>query len=90
MAELKCKGSVCKAQLSHHLQRKTDLQNNPTSRLQNKSGKFTHQIWQRAHAFKNYFYVDFPGGTVDKNLPASAGDTGSVPGRGRFHVPRSN
>ena len=26
----------------------------------------------------------FPGGAVDKNLPANAGDTGSVPGPGRF------
>ena len=26
---------------------------------------------------------DFPGGTVDKNLPANAGDTGSTPGLGR-------
>ena len=33
---------------------------------------------------------DFPGGTVDKNLPANAGDTGSIPGKGRFHLPRSN
>ena len=31
--------------------------------------------------------VDFPGGTVDKNLPANAGDTGSTPGPGRFHLP---
>ena len=29
-------------------------------------------------------------GAVDKNLPASAGDTGSIPGPGRFHVPWSN
>ena len=31
--------------------------------------------------------MDFPGGTVVKNLPANAGDTrdmGSVPGSGRF------
>ena len=28
---------------------------------------------------------DFPGGPVDKNLPAKAGDTGSIPGLGRFH-----
>ena len=28
---------------------------------------------------------DFPGGTVDKNPPANAGDTGSIPGLGRFH-----
>ena len=27
-----------------------------------------------------------PGGPVDKNLPASAGDTGSGPGLGRSHM----
>ena len=32
----------------------------------------------------------FPGGTVVKNPPANAGDTGSNPGPGRSHVPRSN
>ena len=33
---------------------------------------------------------DFPGGTVVKNLPASAWDMGSSPGPGRFHMPWSN
>ena len=33
---------------------------------------------------------DFPGGTVVKNLPANAGDTGVIPGRGRSHMLRSN
>ena len=34
---------------------------------------------------------DFPGGTVVKNLPANAGDTGSSPGQGtRTHMPWSN
>ena len=33
---------------------------------------------------------DFPGGTVVKNPPANAGDTGSSPGLGRSHMPRSN
>ena len=28
--------------------------------------------------------MDFPGGPVVKNLPANAGDTGSIPGLGRF------
>ena len=28
---------------------------------------------------------DFRGGTVDGNPPANAGDTGSIPGLGRFH-----
>ena len=32
----------------------------------------------------------FPGGTVLKNPPANAGDTGSSPGPGRSHMPRSN
>ena len=33
---------------------------------------------------------DFPGGTVVKNPPANAGDTGSSPGPGRPHMPWSN
>ena len=28
-------------------------------------------------------YLGFPAGTVVKNLPANAGDTGSIPGLGR-------
>ena len=32
----------------------------------------------------------FPGGTVVENLPANAVDTGSSPGLGRSHMPRSN
>ena len=31
----------------------------------------------------------FPGGAVVKNPPANAGDTGSSPGPGRSHTPRS-
>ena len=34
--------------------------------------------------------VGFPGGTVVKNPPANARDTGSNPGPGRSHMPRSN
>ena len=32
----------------------------------------------------------FPGGTVVRNPPANAGDTGSCPGPGRPHMLRSN
>ena len=32
----------------------------------------------------------FPGGAAVENLPANAGDTGSSPGLGRSHMPRSN
>ena len=34
--------------------------------------------------------LDFPGGTVVKNPPANAGDTGFSPGPGRSHMPRNN
>ena len=34
--------------------------------------------------------LDFPRGTVVKNLPANARDTGSSPGPGRSHMPWSN
>ena len=33
---------------------------------------------------------DSPGGTVHKNLSASAGNMGLIPGPGRFHMPWSN
>ena len=41
-------------------------------------------------ASKNNIFGDFPGGAVVKNPPANAGDTGSGPGPGRSHMPRSN
>ena len=31
-----------------------------------------------------------PGDAVVKNPPANAGDTGSITGLGRFHMPQSN
>ena len=34
--------------------------------------------------------LGFPGGAVVKNPPANAGDTGSSPGLGGSHMPRSN
>ena len=33
---------------------------------------------------------DFPGGPLVKDLPASAGDMGSIPGLGRVHMPQGN
>ena len=32
----------------------------------------------------------FPSGKIDKNSSANAGDTGLIPGRGRFHMPWGN
>jgi len=34
--------------------------------------------------------VDFPGGLVVKNPPASAEDAGLIPGLGRSHIPWNN
>ena len=34
--------------------------------------------------------MDFPGGAVDRNPSANAGNTGSFPDLGRFHIPQSN
>ena len=34
--------------------------------------------------------MGFPGGAVVENPPANAGDTGSSPGLGGSHMPRSN
>ena len=39
---------------------------------------------------KKMWYRGFPGGSVVRSLPASAGDMGSSPGPGRSHMPRSN
>ena len=38
----------------------------------------------------NYLTSGFPGGAVVENPPANAGDTGSSPGLGRSHMPRSS
>ena len=39
---------------------------------------------------KNIGLMDFPGGSVVKNLPDNGGDTGSIPDPGRSHMPQSN
>ena len=33
---------------------------------------------------------DFQGGAVNRNLSANGGDSGSIPGLRRFHMPQSN
>ena len=40
--------------------------------------------------FQKCYVQGFPGGAVVENLPADGGDTGSSPGLGRSHMPRSN
>ena len=41
-------------------------------------------------AFKKQLFRGFPGNAVVKKPPANARDTGSGPGPGRSHMPRSN
>ena len=40
--------------------------------------------------FQKFEETDFPGGSVVKNLPANARDTGLSPGPGRSHMLQSN
>ena len=41
------------------------------------------EIWYNMICDVIWYMLGFPGGTVGKNLPASAGDEGSIPGSGR-------
>ena len=49
--------------------------------------KFKFHLWQKIIIIKE---KRFPGGLVVKNSLAYAGDTGLIPGLGRFHMLRSN
>ena len=49
-----------------------------------------HIVQTREHTTPRVNPGAFPGGTVVKNPPANAGHTGSGPGLGRSHMPRSN
>ena len=53
-----------------------------------KSKCFSNKV-EAEWPFKTYL-PGFPGGAVVENLAANAGDTGSSPGLGRSHMPRSN
>ena len=44
---------------------------------------------EHVEALVRKLFRGFPGGAVVENLPANAGDTGSSPGLGRFHMPQS-
>ena len=46
------------------------------------------EIIAKFNKTKSLFW-GFPGGAVVENLPANAGDVGSSPGLGRFHMPWS-
>ena len=50
----------------------------------------TQWSFQRRCRGKKTFCRGFPGGAVVESLPANAGDTGSSPGLGGSHMPRSD
>ena len=54
------------------------------AKAERKMGSITKFI-----AFKRLKNRGFPGGAVVENLPANAGNTGSSPGLGGSHMPRS-
>ena len=43
----------------------------------------------KMYVFNSQGVKDLAGGAVDKNPPANAGDTGLIPGLGRFHMHRA-
>ena len=47
-------------------------------------------VWKHKRSPTKNETRGFPGGAVVENLPANTGDTGSSPGLGRSHMPRSN
>ena len=77
--------------LFYKLEPETLLRNNLHSACNLSCQKRTLKIsGQFFLPLKKLYLCDFPGGAVVKNLPANAGDMGSIPGLGRSHMPRSN
>ena len=78
----------------HPLQTEKEPREEPGATWRKKSGRLgvEHQFGAKAPACLSIRQRcgDFPGGAVVKNPPANAGDTGSIPGPGRPHMPRSN
>ena len=56
----------------------------PLKDLSRSGGQVVQFMFLKEH------FGGFPGGAVVESLPANAGHTGSSPGLGRSHMPRSN
>ena len=52
--------------------------------------KHIFQLLVDKAVLENMYLWEFPGGLVVKNPPVNAGDTGLIPGLGRFHMPWGN
>ena len=57
---------------------------------ESQAAKVTILFFKKWTALQKAIIWGFPGGAVVESLPAIAGDTGSSPGLGRSHMPRSN
>ena len=63
----------------------------PFSELRPRPYSIFFDFWKVLNLFNiKYKFLGFPGGAAVEGLPADAGDTGSSPGPGRPHMPRSN
>ena len=54
------------------------------------TSKFQDRLYMKKRpklCIQNLWLQDFPGGSVDKNLPANVGDMSLIPSPGRFHMP---
>ena len=60
------------------------------SHFPEKYGNYHTVLYYVIISARNSPFRGFPGGTVVENLPANAGNTGSSPGLGRSHMPRSS
>ena len=52
--------------------------------------KLIQPLWRTVSRFLKKLKIGLPGGAVVESPPANAEDTGSSPGLGRSHMPRSN
>ena len=50
----------------------------------------TFKLGVVVNRYSKAWNMGFPSGSVVKNLPANAGDTGSIPSLGRSHLPLNN
>ena len=70
-----------------------EVQVNTRKRTEVKKKKTKKLINYEAASFDYFAKIErrgFPGVPVVESLPASAGDTGSIPGPGRSHLPRGS
>ena len=74
---------------SQHLGNSEDLEA-PSQEPRMEATQITYYTMGGTHIKNLTNFEGFPGGTAVENLPASAGDTGSSPGLGRSHMPRSD